>query len=457
MIEFNRLRGWGWGLVGAAVLWWLFADTWAYYRPVGRDGNTLRFAHFGSYQDYKLWGGIIDAFEATHPGRHVVQEFVPGWYGAYDTKVRQQIISHTLPHVSLVQLGPFADIAEHFADVERLAHSEEPPFDISAELDRTAVAAFTVTPDAGGPSLRALPVAGGNLLIYCNPDCFTSAGQARGSDLALPDDDWTMEDFIELAQMLTCDLDGDGVIDQWGFWLPRWVYYLPFLWSFGADVMDESETRWLLNGPQAEAALTYYRELARDRRVCPRPAEVPQLIQDVGFLTGKVAMCVNGPWFEPFLQGTSLRDRYRVAPIPCGPGGRVTRVTWDALAITGQLDERDRAMAWQFVRFCASQVPQDMIGAAGRSIPARRASWAAYDVNRQDPRRRAFIEALAHSRLQSRSAQFPEIDRVVNQHLDRFNRDDCDLTPAEFLDKLRHDRVIERIFGPAEEVRDERP
>jgi hypothetical protein len=48
-MEFNNLRGWGWGLVGAVVLWWLFADTWAHHRPVGRDANTLRFAHFGSY------------------------------------------------------------------------------------------------------------------------------------------------------------------------------------------------------------------------------------------------------------------------------------------------------------------------------------------------------------------------------------------------------------------------
>ena len=46
---------------------WLFADTLDHYRPAAAEPNTIRFAHFGSYQDYELWKKIINACTSTHP------------------------------------------------------------------------------------------------------------------------------------------------------------------------------------------------------------------------------------------------------------------------------------------------------------------------------------------------------------------------------------------------------
>ena len=315
--------------------WWLFSDTVRHY--AGRDGKLgppwrIRFAHFGSYQDYQLWHGVIEAFESANPDVHVRQEYVPGWYGRYNAKIRQQILSGTLPHVVMMQLGPFTELADHFAALGSLIDQDGSASQLVSQLDETAVRAFSTN------QLRGLPIAGGNLLIYCNPDCFDRAGIGD----ALPDDDWTMDEFADLARQLTRDDDGDGRNDQFGFWLPRWVYYLPFLWSFGAEIVDETESRWALTDAAALDALTFYRDLMTTWKVCPQPGDLPQLIEDVAFLTGKVAMCVNGPWFQPFLERTRLRDSYHVAHIPIGPAGRTTRVTWDGLCISDDLTASER-------------------------------------------------------------------------------------------------------------------
>ena len=435
------------------VGWWLFADTYARHRPDVHRGwpndGGLRFAHFGTYQDYELWREVIAEFERTRPGIRVKQEYIVGLAGRYNTKMRQQILSHTLPDVALVQLGPFHELAAHFADLSGLL---EDSFDadgrVEAALDATGLAAF----QSGGRQ-RGLPVSGGNLLIYGNTECFERASRFHGLPVPLPDDDWTMEDFHRIARLLTCDFDGDGRIDQFGFWLPRWIYYLPFLWSFGAELTDEGLTEWRLAGPEAEQAFDFYRDLAVGDRVCPRDDEVPQLFQDVGFLTGKVALCVNGPWFMPFLAKTRLADGYFVAPIPRGKAGRATRITWDGVVMAEDLPRKRRAAAWQFISFLLSKPVQDRIARTGRALPARRDSAFAHfrqvDLLGDDHRFR-FVEALSYSRLQPLLPRFGEVDRAINEHLRHLLDPGRALTAGAMLEQLARDPVIVSVFRAPE-------
>lgn len=436
----------------AGATWWLFADTLDHYLPHPPDPNVIRFSHFGSYQDFELWQEIIDAFETSNPGMRVEQEYVPGWYGRYDTKIRQQILSGTLPQVVLVQLGPFAGMAEHFAELDDFLVWGDDPLDLEEDIDPTAIDAFSVRdPKDGQMRLRGMPIAGGDLLIYCNTECFERASTFLGRQVTLPSDEWSMEDFAELARTLTCDFDGDGQSDQFGFWQPRWVYYLPFLWSHGARLTDEHAREWLFTGPHAERAVSFYRDLVRTWRVCPAPADVPQLIQDVGFLTGKVAMCVNGPWFQPFLDATRLRDTYSIATIPRGAGGSVTRVTWDGLCIAKGLSQAQARAAWRFVRFCLSLTVQEMIAETGRSIPALLAAQPAFDRAGTDDRRHKFVQALASARLQPRLPRFSELDRAIERHLQRFIADDTHISPARFLEDLATDSSLVGALNPSRE------
>ncbi|MCH7592005.1 MAG: extracellular solute-binding protein, partial [Planctomycetes bacterium] len=376
----------------------------------------------------------------AHPTIDVRQEYIAGLSGQYNTKMRQQAISRTLPDVALIQLGPFHELADHFAEVPKgIVNDSE-----AGSLDATGLAAFQ-----HHGKQRGLPVSGGNLLIYANPECFARAARLRGETVPVPDEAWTMADFHRTAKRLTCDFDGDGVIDQFGFWLPRWVYYLPFVWSFGAEIAGDGSADWKLNGPAAERAFSFYQRLAVTDRVSPRDEEVPQMFQDVAFLTGKVAMCVNGPWFMPFLEQTKLADSYLVVPIPQFEGRRRTRITWDGAVMAKNLPRERRLAGTKLLAFLISKRVQERIARSGRALPARTDCMTSFAGSPPDARRSRFVEALSYSRLQPRFDRFTEVDRVINRYLVDLTHPSGTTTPKQMLDRLGRDAMIRSVLRSA--------
>ncbi|MCG3131952.1 MAG: hypothetical protein FLDDKLPJ_02762 [Phycisphaerae bacterium] len=434
-------------VVGLAAAAWLFGDTWRHHFPVAEDAGAtieIRFAHFGGYEEYALWREAIEVFEREHPRVRVRQEFVVGGQALYHGKLRQQASAADLPDVFFVQVGPFNDLADQFADVggvlDGVQEIDGRPENLSG-LDALGIEAFRVD-----GVQRALPICGGPLLIYVNLACFDRATRFLGSAVAQPHEPWTIDEFLALASQATIRdprLEGEA---QFGFWHPRWVYYLPFLWSFGADVADAK--RWALEGGEAESALTLYHDLLRVHRVCPGDAELPQVWQDVAFLTGRVAMCVNGPWFERFVEVGVTGDlgRFDVLPIPRGPGGRWTRVTWDGAALNPSTRGARRRAAENFLRHLLSEPVQDRLATQGLAMPARRASLDVYVTGPRAAQRARFVEALAYSRLQPRFPRFQEVDQLINRSLDRYLNEADDRSAREFLADLRAEPLIRACF-----------
>lgn len=153
-------------------------------------------------------------------------------------------------------------------------------------------------------------------------------------------------------------------------------------------------------------------------------------------------MCVNGPWFEPFLRKTRLADSYAVREIPIGPGGRETRITWDGVVLRKGLVGTRRKRAALFIRFLLSREVQTRIARMGRAFPARTDCLDIYA--RGDERRRSFIDAIPHSRLQPMSPHFAEIDRAINRTLRRLTGEFTDLSVADALTSLANDPAVVR-------------
>lgn len=432
--------------VAVVVGLWLFGDTLRHRLGHATPENKVRFSHFGTYEDFEFWRETIAEFERRNPTIRVRQEYVVGVAGEYNTKLRQQILTGTLPDAALIQLAPFRETGDAFTDLTGWADDGGPLTDAFGQFDPVAHRAYIVD-----GRLRGVPFSGGNLLIYCNETCFSRAEVARGRAIPRPSADWTWSDFQAAAEALTCDLDGDGEIDQFGFWLPRWLYYLPFIWGAGAEVSTDDGTHWLFRGPEAEDALRFYRTLAVERRVTPRDEEVPQLFQDVAFLTGKVAMCVNGPWFQSFLERTSLADGYRVEHIPRGAGGRFTRVTWDGIVVAPNIRPSRLPAVQKFVAYLSSLEVHARMGASGRALPARIDARQAFSSGGggRDPRRMFFVDALDYSRTQPLTPGFSEVDRAINRALQDLIDPHRDANAADILEKLARDSAVRRAFPDA--------
>jgi len=431
--------------IGAGlVAIWLLSDTVRRYAPQRRDPLEIRLSYWGSYTDNRLWQEIISAFERSCPEIRIRPEWLP--LAGYTTKIDQQFMAGDAPDLILFQDEPFPRYAgEQFADLSPLLAEDVEMQRRLADCWPTAIASFK-----HGEALRGLPISGGNVLIYCNLDAFERAAAFRGRRIAPPRADWTLQEFMALCQELTIDTDGDGEPEQFGCFQPHWGYFMPFIWAHGARLLDESRTRWAFQGSQALDAVSFYADLHHRYGVTPSPIQYAGHYSDTAFLSGRVAMYVNGPWFEPFLKQTRLADRYRVVDIPTGPGGNATRVTWDGLCLYAKSPPVRRVNAWRFARFLLSRQAQNVFAIHHRAIPARRACAERYVVEGGGPGSgsAAFLRAMDRSRLQPITPNWQVMYRAVQRHFNSVLLDGpSHKSPAEALEALAAEPDIVAAFG----------
>ncbi|MCG3138368.1 MAG: hypothetical protein HJJLKODD_02231 [Phycisphaerae bacterium] len=412
---------------------WLFQEL-LLSRFQSFDTSTIRLAFYGNYQDYQTWQVILQLFHAQHPEIKIIPEYTPGFGGEYEGRLQRQILAGNTPDLFLLQdesLPYYVD--NHLLPLNKLLTPED--------LEILTQAWVTTARE----SLRwddvqyGVPVSGGCLLIYLNLQALQQAEQIHGP-LRLPTDEWTIEQFLQLARQLTLDKDGDGRCEQFGFWHPWWGYFQSFFWSIGADLFDASRSHWVMNGPAAEQAWQLYQDLLCVEKVCPAPGELGQMRQDIAFLSGRVAMVINGPWFIPLVENSSLKGQYRVMPIPRGPGGRWTRLTWDGLVVRKDLPEQIQQEARTFLLFLNSSDVQQVILNSQRFFPPGNTIGKLTVAPPLQP----FIEALAYARLHQITPHWKDINKLISRRVSTLLSGKQSV--AEFLNELANEPVIRQNY-----------
>ena len=431
-------------LVAAVMVFWLGGGLIDKHFGFGHDRRVVRFAYWGDYPDHALWSKIVADFERAHPGLPLQQEWLP--LSGYQPKIEQQLVGGAGPAVMMFQDEPFPRYArDHFLSLQADRIDDNEFATALNDCWPSAVQSFEVD-----GQLRGVPLHGGNVLIFCNPDAFERAARHLGRDIPLPTDDWTLTEFAELATALTIDFDSDGRIDQYGFFQPYWAYYLPFIWSHGADLLDDDRRRWTLIGSEAEAAFAFFSDLSIRYGVTPNPQAYAGQNSDTTFLSGRVAMCVTGPWYMPFLNQTHLRGRYHVAQFPNGRRTGCTRVTWDSLCINRNetRDVQDRAVA--FAKYALTATAQRQFALAQRAIPARRSlapTFVEAGGGMGSPAD-AFVRAMATARMQPITEHWIGMSRAVGRHLSSTVRDGkARVSARDAIEALAQDENILRAFG----------
>ncbi len=189
----------------------------------------------------------------------------------------------------------------------------------------------------------SIPFGTNNIGVYYRPSLFKAAGIK-----ALPK---TWDEFRQVAKQLTRDTDGDGRPDQHGMVLPlgkgEWSVFtwLPFMWSGGGDLGEGVN----IVNEGAIAALNLWRSLIQDgSAILSQPERGYELD---GFISGKVAMQLSGPWTLGQLQETKID--FGVLPIPVGKQ-QATSTGGENLFIFKSNSERERA-AFTFAEFVMSE------------------------------------------------------------------------------------------------------
>src|SRR5699024_6703151 len=101
--------------------------------------------------------------------------------------------------------------------------------------------------------LYMLPTDWNSSIIHYNKEVFDDDG------MDYPREDWTWEDFLEIAKQLTVDKDGDGKIDQYGFMVTdRLFNAAPWIYGAGGQFLNDDMTEPEINSPEVEEALQFY-------------------------------------------------------------------------------------------------------------------------------------------------------------------------------------------------------
>jgi multiple sugar transport system substrate-binding protein len=206
------------------------------------------------------------------------------------------------------------------------------------------------------------------ILLY-NKDLFDRAG------VAYPGTTLKWDDIPVVAKKMSRDTNGDGKLDEWGFYAPsgdkQWI---SALWINGANYMDEKATRTLIDRPEATAAVQSHVDLWARHQVAPSPTDIKETANNA-WLTGKLGMYMQlNSYFGLFREGSQFK--WDIAVLPEGRGGRGTPRETSPFGI-GALTKAPDA-AWGVLDYMTNLETQKHYSAAMGQWPTRKAAQDDY-------------------------------------------------------------------------------
>ncbi len=336
-------------------------------RPVAAQGQVT--VTLGSWDDEN--GNIrhqaaINDFMAVYPD--ITVEILPNPGGDWHTRILTQIAAGDLPDVYMADSSFVPLYVESGGLVDLRPYIENP--DPAIGFDPYEIFYPAVYENGfyqGDPYVLAKDYS--TVAIYANKALFDAAG------IALPEEGWTYDDLLDVAQQLTVDANGNNAaspdfdpenivqygMDHRGDW---WRGFQTTIYSFGSHTISDDGTTLdgYINSPETIAALEWMRDAVHEYHVAPSTNWISALPGGVMplFLDGQIAMIFGmGPWFLSMLEEQPA-FQYAILPMPTGPGGHHGAVCWAGFGLSPNSEHPDEA--WLLLRALGTEIGQRHYG-----------------------------------------------------------------------------------------------
>ena len=189
----------------------------------------------------------------------------------------------------------------------------------------------------------------GEQMLYYNKKMFREAG------VSVPK---TWDEWIDVGKKLTKDTDGDGEIDQWGYYLMgakdegTICFIDSLLQSNDGWIVNEDGTKGMLDSPEVIEAMEFYMELVKIAP--PGVASADQVGSSNYFTTGKVAMEGIGEWEQDTIKNRAPNMDWGVATMPA-PRGKTFHPCLGGWSYVIFKDSPHHDAAWKFIEFASSE------------------------------------------------------------------------------------------------------
>lgn len=329
----------------------------------GQEKIEIAFYEWGGANDKQIADRSIADFTAENPHINIRLDQAPG--GQHYDKLQAALAGGTAPDIinnqtwlwqSFSAKGVYAPLDEF-----RAADDYNTPFP-----DAWANTYETQTKFRG--ELYGIPWNMGAMLIFYSKGPFDLLG------LDYPTEDWTFDEFVELTQQLTTEIDG---VQYYGYQTNVSYERLSCWMRLNGDKewdqeIEPREARWDQDYIMDMINFQLY-ACMNELNVAPTPALMEGGLNDMD--SGNVAMHMEGPWFFPKMgcgewacDEEALKDGgvpFGVVQMPLSPSGKRAHMVFGHVVLMNNASENKEA-AWEFMKFQGGEGAQKHVAAAGR-------------------------------------------------------------------------------------------
>lgn len=291
----------------------------------------------------------IDRFNETYP--HITVEFV----------ISPEAFTHRDTMLTMIAAGAPSDVVWMGDSAIWDFAARGALLDLTSYMDRDGIDGSMFVPTAEDARYEgkyyALPDHGGPLMVFYNKDMYDTAGLPY--PITKPTDEWTWDTFLANAEKIT-QVGPDGRVEAFGMdpWT-IWFHWIPTIWTFGGDVINEDRTQSRLDEPEAKAAMqTIVDTMLTEPIVAPSATAFAEMGIDLLtlLLTQKCAHLGAGAWGPSLFTNPETREpaiNWGLAPYPTEvePATIMGFVGWAIPAGTKHPDA-----AWELLKFLATDL-----------------------------------------------------------------------------------------------------
>lgn len=315
--------------------------------------------------DLSCYQPLINLFEREHPD---IQVRLVGHTEAPNADQENSIRAWATSFDVFPYASNRADGTQYLLDLRPLLIAD-------AQFD-TADFLPGLLPDAPAP-LWSIPIGAAYYITYYDKTAFDAA------DLAYPQLEWNVDDFLAAAQALT--MREDGEVTRWGY-VPGQLRYSPLLVTQLTSPLDTGDGLRLTD-PDVVAAAQWMSDLFTVHEVSPwleyyKPDDrhTGSNFQTPFTLTniGQAAM-----WHSTHILYDATREHVGVTAVPHSQHGYAADPLLTGFAVSR--GTRSPEAAWQLLHFLSRQPLRTCVAWATEYVPARRSVAAAENYWEQLP------------------------------------------------------------------------
>jgi multiple sugar transport system substrate-binding protein len=416
----------------------------------GGSSGSVRFLVFGDPAEINAYRTLIDAFAEEEPDIDV-QLVEASDREDLIARLSSSIAGGAPPDLFLMNYRFYGQYASRDV-LEPLG----PYVDDSSKFEEDDFYPQALDAFRWKDELMCLPQNISSLVLYFNRDLF------KRFKVPPPRDGMLWNELVIKAQQLTRDKNrqqvkgADPDMPQAGTAQPA-VYGLgvepviirlaPFVWSNGGEVVDDDEnpTRFTLDTPQAQEAISQLFGLRTNFGVVPNDEEVEAEDDESRFANGRLAMFLDSRRAVPMFREAAKFD-WDVVSLPFYDKP-ASILHSDAYCMTKAAKAKDAA--WRFVEYAVGPEGAPVIAKTGRTVPSLKEvaqSDAFLDPSQKPANSRVFLDAIPTIQHVPTISTWPEIEDVTDGLLENgmYLGQPADAVVAEI------DRKTRPLFARAE-------